>query len=640
VSGIAGIFNRDGRPVDRELLGRMTDAIAYRGPDRQDIWIDGCVGFGHTLLRTTYESQRETQPFSLDGEVWITADARVDGRSELIQKLIAKGCDVSAAVSDVELILHAYHVWGEECLQHLIGDFAFAIWDGRRKRLFCARDHLGVKPFYYARVGECLVFSNTLNCVRLHPLVSDKLNDLAIGDFLLFGFNQDGSTTTFADIQRLPPAHALTWSGDATRTHRYWSLPLNGHVRYKHASDYVDHFSELLRIAVEDRLRIDNVAVFMSGGLDSTAVAAIAKQTARRMSGLQIHAYTTVYDHLLIDPERHYAGLAAEALAIPIHYNVVDNYRLFERCTQPELQPPEPYEEPLSATYFDQVQQVAQHSRVALTGQGADPILIPPQPHYSLLLEKLQLGQLFKAVLQYRRAYGQLPPFQVRRRLKSWLGIAEPPRTAALPGWINETFAAEFDLLASSRRFKTALAPLHPTRPEAYEQLDTPWWSCIFEQYDAGWVPCPIEVRHPFFDIRLIEYLLAIPPVPWCMDKGILRSATRNLLPEAVRRRPKSYVQGDPVSVRLQQGDLEWLNYIQLSPEALKYIKAEALTSVEQPSDQGSYPTVVDFRPFYLALWLQQLKSQAITSKRRQPPGITNVARPQETVPQISAGSV
>lgn len=624
MSGIVGIFNLDGRPVDRDLLASMTDAITYRGPDRQDIWVDRYVGFGHTLLRTTYESQYEKQPLSLDGEVWITADARVDGRSELIQKLIAKGCDVSAAAADVALILHAYHVWGEECLRHLIGDFAFAIWDGRRKRLFCARDHLGVKPFYYARVGECLIFSNTLNCLREHPLVSDKLNDHAIGDFLLFGFNQDASTTTFADIQRLPPAHSLMWSRDTTHSHQYWSLPLDGHIRYKHASDYVDHFSELLRVAVEDRLRTDNVAVFMSGGLDSTAVAAIASQTAHRMSGMQIHAYTTIYDHLLIDPERYYAGLAAETLNIPIHYHPADDYRLFERCTQSELQPPEPYEEPLGAAYLDRINQIAEKSRVVLTGQGGDPILNPPEPHYSLMLEKLQLGKLFKAVLQYRLANGEFPPFQVRRRLKLWFGIAEPPRTAGLPGWINESFAAEFDLLATRERFKRAIAPPHPTRPEAYAQLDTSWWSCIFEQYDAGWVPCPIEVRHPFFDVRLIEYLLAIPPVPWCMNKGILRSAMRDLLPEAVRRRPKSHLSADPVSVRLQQGDLEWLNYVQLSPEALKYIKADVLSSVDQPSDQGTYQSVVDFRPFYLALWLQQLHSQSIESKRRESHGITH----------------
>ena len=203
VSGIVGIVNLDGRPIDRPLLERLTAFIGFRGPDDQDVRLDGNVGLGHTMLRTTFESACEHQPCSLDGQVWITADARIDGRTELIRTLDTQGHRGLDAVPDVELILHAYQVWGEECVQHLIGDFAFAIWDGPRRSLFCVRDHFGVKPFYYALVANCLVFSNTLNCVRKHPAVSDELNDSAIADFLLWDFNQDERTTTFADINRL-----------------------------------------------------------------------------------------------------------------------------------------------------------------------------------------------------------------------------------------------------------------------------------------------------------------------------------------------------------------------------------------------------------------------------------------------------
>ena len=128
--------------------------------------------------------------------------------------------------TDAALILHAYQVWGEACLAHLIGDFAFVIWDGRRRTLFCARDHFGVKPFYYARVANSLILSNTLNCIRQHPAVSDALNDLAIADFLLFDVNLEPGTTAFADVQRVPPAHTLTWSDAAPRLSCYWTLPL------------------------------------------------------------------------------------------------------------------------------------------------------------------------------------------------------------------------------------------------------------------------------------------------------------------------------------------------------------------------------------------------------------------------------
>ena len=203
MSGIVGILNLDGSPVDHSLLRRLADYLTFRGPEAQEIWSQGPVGLGHAWLRTAEDTRPDTQPLSLDGQVWIVADARIDGRAELRQQLSSCGCHDLEEVPDAELILHSYLIWGEKCVKHLLGDFAVAIWDGPQRQLFCARDHFGIKPFYYAQVGNRLVFSNTLDCVRLHPQVSDKLNDLALGDFLLFDFNQDQSTTTFADIRRL-----------------------------------------------------------------------------------------------------------------------------------------------------------------------------------------------------------------------------------------------------------------------------------------------------------------------------------------------------------------------------------------------------------------------------------------------------
>ncbi len=194
MSGFVGIVNLDGAPVDRVLLERMTRSLVFRGPDACEVWAEGAVGFGHTMLRTTHEAANERQPATLDGRLWITADARIDGRAGLIEKLQAKSGaarGVSLSTPDAELILHAYDVWGDGCVEHLLGDFSFAIWDASRRRLFCARDQMGVKPFFYAHVGSCVVFSNTLECVRQHPLVSDRLNDLAIADFLLFDMHQD-----------------------------------------------------------------------------------------------------------------------------------------------------------------------------------------------------------------------------------------------------------------------------------------------------------------------------------------------------------------------------------------------------------------------------------------------------------------
>src|SRR5262249_53876208 len=128
MSGFVVVFNLDGAPVSPQLMREMTDYMDFRGPDAREVWIDGQVGMGHAMLRTTFESRFERQPFSLDDQIWIAADARVDDRAELIRRLAVEERGLRDA-PDNELILHAYHAWGEDCVDHLIGDFAFAIWD-------------------------------------------------------------------------------------------------------------------------------------------------------------------------------------------------------------------------------------------------------------------------------------------------------------------------------------------------------------------------------------------------------------------------------------------------------------------------------------------------------------------------------
>jgi len=142
----------------------------------------------------------------------ITANARIDGRE-----------DLNKHASDAEVILNAYEKWGEDCVNHLIGDFVFVIRDDRQQRFFCARDHFGVKPFYYTHIDNKFVFSSSLRELRLNPRVSNTLNEIAVGDYLLFGVNQDLSTTIFKDIQRLPPGHSLTVANGSIMRRRYWT---------------------------------------------------------------------------------------------------------------------------------------------------------------------------------------------------------------------------------------------------------------------------------------------------------------------------------------------------------------------------------------------------------------------------------
>src|SRR5260370_25727530 len=156
---------------------------------------------------------------------------------------------------------------------------------------------MGVKPFYYARVRSGLIFSNTLDCIRRHPVVSDRLNDRAIADFLLFGCNQDAATSSFAQIQRLPPAHRAIWSKDNLRVSRYWSMPIDEPLFYKRADDYMNHFRDLLGTALADRLRTNQVWIFMSGGPQSSCSAhrnRAARFQTRKLSSISSSPQRTI----------------------------------------------------------------------------------------------------------------------------------------------------------------------------------------------------------------------------------------------------------------------------------------------------------------------------------------------------------
>ena len=552
MSGICGIACLDGAPVDRELLQVMTAFMVFRGPDAQDVWLDRSTGFGHTLLRTTFEAEREHQPCSLDSRVWITADARIDGRRELIAKLCGRGRSVSDDATDPDLILHAYGVWGTDCAQYLIGDFAFAIWDSRARQLFCARDHFGIKPFFYALVGQQLVFSNTLNCVRRHRAVADTLNDLFIADFLLFGDSKDPGATAFADIQRLPPAHALTWSSEkGLKVDRYWTLPNDPGVRYRAAGDYVEHFRYLLNQAVGDRLRTNRVGIEMSGGLDSSSIAATALGIlSGQKAPFDLQAQSVVYDHLIPDQERHFSGLVAKHLGIPIQYIVADNYQLYENWDQPETCSPEPVHDPQAAMSAAAFRGAAAISRVFLTGWDGDALLSESlRPHFRTLAQNRQYLRLACDVARYSVLQRQLLPpgwgswFRGRFAKAS----AEAPQEDGYPSWLSPELEARLDLRNRWRQHRAFPRIEHPTRPYAHSV-----YSCLaqsagfFDSYDAGYSGLPLEYRHPLMDLRLLDFCLSLPLQPWVVKKHILREAMRYVLPKAVRKRPKSPLAGFP----------------------------------------------------------------------------------------------
>jgi asparagine synthase (glutamine-hydrolysing) len=553
MSGIIGIVRLDGAPVDRRLVQRLTESQSFRGPDAQEIWVNGNVGLGHTLLKTTEESELEHQPFTFGNDLWIVADARVDARPELIAELQAHGHKEVGGAPDVELILRAYEVWGEDCVEHLLGDFAFGIWDGQRQKLFCARDQLGVKCFYYAHIGSCVIFSNSIECIRRHPAVSGRLNDLAIADHILFEMNLDQAGTSFADIQRIPPAQKASWTRDGVRLSCYWTMPIEEPVFYKRASDYTDCFMELMGEAVSDRLRTNRVGILMSGGLDSPALAAVACKLSReRGLHLELKAFTTT---LSFGPdEGYYAALVAKHLGIPIEYRDGDEESIHPNWEQAQFHTPEPVSNtavlPIHPTQWDHI---GQYSRVFLQGGGPDNALsIEWKPYVSYLLRNRRYGRLLRDAGLYLAWHRRIPfwgKISGKFRKSEFDGAHGP----SFPPWLNKDLVSRFHLHARWESYYSPPPAVHPVRPLNYALFQIHGeLQKLFRSHDAECTQAPVEVRYPFLDVRLLRFFLAIPTIPWCRSKYVIRRAMKAMLPEQVLRRPKEGLATDVIMERLE----------------------------------------------------------------------------------------
>ena len=598
MSGLVAIVNRDGAPVAGEVLQRMVAVQAARGPDAQRVWLGDGIALAHTWLRTT-DDPLDPPPLTLDGQVWIVADVRLDHRDALVDAL-GVAAPPTAMGSDAALVLLGYRRWGEALLDRLRGDFAFVLWDARRRRLLCARDPFGVKPLYYAPTPQGVVVSNTLECVRLHPGLATAVDEQAIADFLLFGASLDPAATAFRAIRRLPAAHRLL-GPEPVSVRRYWSLPIDPEITYRHPADYIEHFGALLTEAVGDRLRCRRAAVLMSGGLDSTSVAAIAAGAPAPQKPVEVRAHTVVSERLLPDPERRYAALAAAALGIPIEYRRLEDYAVYERWDRPEMRRPEPEADPLTAVQIDLLRDASAHSRVVLTGYGGDPAFRVPITYATSLLRRGRWGRLARETAQYARLCGRLPRISVARRVRHWLDRRNSGREAA-PAWLDPGLVARLDLPARVAAAAAAPVPEHPTRPLAYAMLTSPEWPTLLERYDAGVTGVPVDVRHPFFDVRLIRFLLSIPPLPWCYDKTIVRLAMRGRLPDAIRTRPKAVAAGDAVVALLGRPAARWVDGFSPRPELGLYVRRERVPLVHGRHDPAEVWT--NLRPLCLNYWL------------------------------------
>jgi len=429
---------------------------------------------------------------------------------------------------------------------------------------------------------------------------------MAVADFLLFELNQDLERTTFADIRRIPPAHTLSLSPGGATLRRYWSLPLDRRIHYRRTSEYLEHFQQLFDAAVDDRLRTDRVSMLMSGGLDSSSVAATAKRLTQRQGRfLDLQAHTMVYERLMPDRERFYSGLVAEHLGIPIHYQAVDDYKLFERCDQPGFARPEPVHCILEASLRDHYALAASTARVALSGDGGDVGFCPSRVYLGTLLKGGRLWTVARSAAHVWLATRRPPPLGFRALLKRVVG-ANGALHPSYPVWLNPDLARRLDLAERWKAFSSIRQGAHP-RQEALTHYQNPYWTFWSEMQDPGATRQNLEFRFPFFDTRLVDFFLAIPPIPWCVQKSLLRLAMRGYLPEAVRLRPKAPLVSYGISERADQIAVQWDRGFRPAPELGHFVDLRALpTSQAGKTANELWDTM---RPIGLNWWLHDFRN-------------------------------
>lgn len=274
MSGILGVWNLDGRPVEPGRLAQMSATLSHRGPDGEGQWLDGPVGLACQLMRVTPESRHETQPLVHPGGTVIVFDGRLDNREELLDLLKAYPW-IEVASPDPVLILAAYEAWGDRFPERLNGDFALALFDPRRKQLLLARDAVGLRTLYYYRTGDLFLFASEIKAIVAHPRVVRRPNDDIVAEFLTHNcfYNNNPGETFFKDIYAIAPGQLALVKPHSFTTRQFWDFDPSRILRLNSFQDYAEAFRHLFAQAVGRRLRSAYpVAVLLSGGLDSSSI--------------------------------------------------------------------------------------------------------------------------------------------------------------------------------------------------------------------------------------------------------------------------------------------------------------------------------------------------------------------------------
>ena len=579
--GIAGILKFNPRDhAEAPRLKRMGLALAHRGPDGSGVMADGQIGLAHRRL-AIIDVAAGAQPMSNeDGSIWIVFNGEIYNHNDLRPALQARGHRYKTRC-DTETIIHAYEEFGDRAPEHLQGMFAFAIWDAPQRRLLLARDRLGIKPLYVSCTDTELLFGSEIKAILAASPAAPPIDESALPAYLSSGF-VSGEQTLFRGITRLRPGHTLSWSlADGVQHRRYWQVPAPSERPSQSFPAATAALRRRLTEAVQRHLMSDvPLGVFLSGGIDSSAIAAIAARLTP--PGLRTFAVG------FADPranELGYAKQVAEAIGSHHHDIVVTPRQFFDELPRLIWHEDEPIAFPSSVPLYFLSRMAGEHVKVVLTGEGADELFLGYN-RYRVTHWNTRLG----------RPYGSLVPRALRNRIRglvqrapgalgrigrrTFLGLEPGLRQIYLDNFAvmreadQRAILARPDLL-NRDVYASALDRLNSDGSDLLDRmgrfdLDTYLHELLMKQ-DQMSMAASIESRVPFLDDRLVEHVMSLPSsfkVRGWQTKAILRAAVAGVVPPAIIARRKM---GFPVPVGtwLRSGFTSLVDEFVLGPRVL-----------------------------------------------------------------------
>ena len=585
--GICGVmsFERSSE-VERLHLEAMNQQIAHRGPDDSGFYVDGNVGLAMRRL-SIIDVQTGHQPVSNeDGSVWLVYNGEIYNHQELRPGLEARGHRYRTH-SDTETIVHLYEEYGRDCVLKLRGMFAFVVWDSKRRVLFGARDRLGIKPFYYRLAPKTFLFGSEIKALLAYPEVQPQLNRTAIPEYLAFGY-LSGEETFFTGINKLMPGHTLELKETGElKVEPYWDLKIPEDEDAKPESYYIENYRRLLEEATVSHLMSDvPLGMFLSGGLDSSAVAALMTRIRRA----PIETFSVGYEESPYS-ELPYAQQVAAHIG-SVHREVrVSRQDFFDALPKLIWHEDEPIVWPSSVALYFVARLARERVTVVLTGEGSDETLAG-YTRYPWTLWNARLDKLYRGII----------PGGLRAALRdtvghsAWLGADWRRRLyhtflardgASWSSFYFDNFYSAFsedeqaDLLRDDQRpaageaYRNSLAYWERSSGNLlkrllYADIKTYLVELLMKQ-DSMSMAASIESRVPFLDHVLVEFAARIPAkymTRGLAGKTILKSAVKDLLPASIVYRRKM---GFPTPWRgwLAGPQLETLESLLLEPRSM-----------------------------------------------------------------------